>query len=107
MDIQELSKKSYDRAVAQKNLEEKQLGRLTVAYANGVWICNESLICLLQSYQDYSNEIVLLDSNKIPRKVNPKEFLKIAQQRHQEVLNDWLNEYNLLAKIRTVRHVLE
>jgi hypothetical protein len=106
MDIQELSKLSYDRVLAQKNLEERQIGRLTVAYSNGVWICNESLICLLQSYQNIE-EVVLLDSNKIPRKVKPTEFLKIVQQRHQEVLNDWLIEYNSLSKIRTIRHVLE
>lgn len=107
MDIQDLAQKSYDRALAQKTLEEKQAGRLTVAYSNGIWICDATLICLLYSYQTYEQEIVLLDSNKIPRKINPKELLKIAQQRHQEVLNDWLIEYNNLAKIRTIRHVLE
>lgn len=106
MDIQELSQKSYDRALAQKNLEEKQLVRLTFAYQNGIWLCDENLICLLQSYQN-KDEVVLLDSNKIPRKINPKEMLQQAQQRHQEVLNDWLIEYNNLAKIRTIRHVLE
>lgn len=107
MDIQDLAQKSYDRALAQKKLEEKQVGRLVVTYANGVWICDTSLICLLQSYQTHRDEIVLLDSNKIPRKVNPTDMLKVVQQRHQEVLNDWLVEYNALAKIRTLRHVLE
>lgn len=106
MDIQDLAKKSYDRTLAQKNLEEKQIGRLIITYENGIWICDTNLICTLQSYQD-NNEIVLLDNNKIPRKINPKDMLRIAQQRHQEVLNDWLIEYNNLTKIRTIRHVLE
>lgn len=107
MDIQDLAKKSYDRALAQKNLEEKQLSRLVIAHANGIWTCDVNLICLLQSFSNYSNEVIILDSNKIPRKINPTELLQLVQKRHQEVLNDWLIEYNNLAKIRTVTHVLE
>lgn len=105
MDIQDLAKKSYDRALTQKNLEEKQMGRLTLAYANGSWICDTNLICLLHSYKDQT-EIILLDSYKIPRKINPNDLLTQVQKRHQEVLNDWLTEYNTLAKIRTIKHVL-
>lgn len=106
MDIQDLANKSYDRALAQKNLEEKQFGRMLLAHANGIWLCDSTLISLLLSYKD-SSEIVLLDSNKIPRKIIPAELLKLVQQRHQEVLNDWLLEYNNLSKIRTIKHVLE
>jgi hypothetical protein len=106
MDIQDLAKKSYDRVVAQKTLEETQLARMLLAYANGIWICDTNLICLLHSYQ-HLGEVILLDSNKIPRKVNPKELIQLVQTRHQEVLNDWLIEYNNLTKIRTIRHVLE
>jgi hypothetical protein len=106
MDIQDLSTKSYDRALAQKNLEEKQLGRMLLAHANGIWICDPNLISLLMSYKNY-NEIILLDANKIPRKVSPTELLELVQTRHQEVLNDWFIEYNNLIKIRTIKHVLE
>jgi hypothetical protein len=106
MDIHELAKKSYDRALAQKNLEEKQLSRMTIAHANGIWICNAELICLLHSYKNLK-EIILLDSNKIPRKVDPEKLLELVQKRHQEILNDWLNEYTALTKIRTVNHVFE
>jgi hypothetical protein len=106
MDIQELTKKSYDRALAQKNLEEKQLSRMTLAYASGIWLCNSELICLLHSYK-HKKEVVLIDSNKIPRKVDPEKLLELVQERHQEVLNDWFNEYASLIKIRTAKHVLE
>lgn len=106
MDIHELAKKAYDRAVAQKNLEEKQLGRMSLTHANGIWLCNAELICLLQSYQN-RKEIVLIDSYNIPRKINPTELLELAQKRHQEVLNDWLIEYAELAKIRTARNAVE
>lgn len=106
MDIQDLANKSYDRALAQKNLEETQMSRMPLAYASGIWLCNTDLICLLHSYK-HVNEVILLDSNKIPRKINPTELLELVQKRHQEILNDWLIEYNNLAKIRTIRHVLE
>lgn len=106
MDIQDLVKKSYDRTLAQKTLEESQLARMLITYANGIWICDANLISLLQSYK-HLNEVILLDSNKIPRKVDPDELIKLVQTRHQEVLNDWLIEYNNLIKLRTIRHVLE
>ena len=54
MDIQDLAQKSYDRILAQKNLEEKQSGRMLLTYANGMWICDVDLICLLESYKDRS-----------------------------------------------------
>lgn len=104
-DIKELAKLSYDRKLAQKNLEEKQMARLTIAYASGLWQVDPILISMLSSYSDQS-EIILLDANKIPRKINPTELLTLAKQRHQEVLNDWCNEYNELAKIRTATHAI-
>ena len=106
MDVKELSKLSYDRVLAQKQLEEKQQSRLTITHDNGIWICDANLICLLHSYK-HLDYIVLLDSYKIPRKVHVLTLLKLVQERHQEVLNDWLVEYANLVKIRTMKHVLE
>lgn len=106
MNIQDLAKQAYDRALAQKNLEETQMGRMLLAYANGMWLCDATLISLLQAYKEL-DEVILLDTYKIPRKVKPNEMLTLVLRRHQEVLNDWLNEYNRLAKIRTINHVLE
>ena len=105
VDIKESAKLSYDRKLALKNLEEQQQARLIVVYANGLWKVDPILITLLTSYSDQS-EIALLDANNIPRKVNPTELLNLAKQRHQEVLNDWLVEYNKQAKIRSAAHVL-
>lgn len=105
-DIKELAKLSYDRVLAQKNLEEKQLSRLLLAHAGGLWKIDPTLINLLMCYKEL-DEIILLDSSNIPRKVKTSELLSIAKQRYQEVLNDWHVEYSRLAKIRTVNHVLE
>lgn len=104
-DIKELAKLSYDRLLAQKNLEERQLSRLVVTYNNGLWKVDPTLINLLNQFCN-ETDIVLLDSNNIPRKINPNELLVIAKQRYQEVLNDWYVEYNKLAKIRTSSHAL-
>ncbi len=106
MDIKELAKLSYDRTLAQKQLEERQQSRLLLTYENGIWICDTNLICLLHSYV-HLEYIVILDSCKIPRKIHVNTLLKLVQERHQEILNDWLVEYNKLAKIRTIKHVLE
>lgn len=106
MDIKELAKLSYDRALAQKQLQEKQQSRLLLAHDGGMWLCDANLICLLHSY-NHLNYAVFLDSNNIPRNIHVKTLLKLVQERHQEVLNDWLVNYANLAKIRTLRHVLE
>lgn len=105
VDIKELAKLSYDRKLAQKNLHEQQMARLVVVYSSGLWKVDPILIALLESYKDQP-EITLLDAHNIPRKIDPAELLVLAKQRHQEVLNDWLMEYNKQAQIRTVAHVL-
>lgn len=105
LEIQNLANLSYDRDLAKKNLKEKQQGRLLLAHEGGLWLCDNNLICLLLSYK-HLDQIVLLDSNDIPRKVEPNKLLELVQLRHQEVLNDWLIEYQNLSKIRTVKNVL-
>lgn len=105
-DIKDLAKLSYDRTLAQKNLEEKQLSRLLLAYSGGLYKVNSELLNLLNLFADQA-EIVILDSNNIPRKVIPTELLDLAKQRYQEVLTDWRTEYDNLNKIRIVNHVLE
>lgn len=104
--LKDLVDHSYDRALAQKILQEKQLGRLLIAYRGGMWIVDPTLLSLLSLYQD-QEAIVLPDSNSIPREINPSELLAKAKQRHQEILNDWLHEYQELVKIRTAKHVTE
>lgn len=104
--LKDLSDHSYDRALAQKTLKEKQMGRLLIAYQGGMWVVTPELMALLQIYQNESS-IVLLDSNDIPRTINPTELLQKAKQRHQEILNDWLVEYQEVVKIRTAKHVIE
>ena len=102
--LKELADYSYDRALAQKNLKEKHQGRLLIAYSGGMWIVDTQFLALLSLYAD-RDEVVLTDSNNIPRKIKPAELLEKAKQRHQEILNDWYNEYQIVSQIRTAKHV--
>ena len=96
--------RSYDRALAKKNLQESISARLMLAHAGGLWSCDVTLIAMLQSYVD-EPKIVIPDAQSIPHEINPRTLLELVKQRHQEVMNDWLIEYRNLAKIRTAKHV--
>lgn len=101
-DIREQARLAYDRNLAQKNLRERMSARMILAYAGGLWVCDQTLLSLLNCYQEEA-EIVILDSQEIPRKVNVSEFLLLVKQRHQECLNEWLIEYQNLSKVRTAK----
>ena len=53
----------------------------------------------------FENDVVLLDSQDIPRRIDPKELSKLVKQRHQETMNAWMVDYAELAKIRTAKDV--
>lgn len=103
-DLRTQAQLAYDRALAQKNLQERMQARMILAHEGGLWNCDQSLISLLSCYQD-ADEIFLLDANQIPRKIKTKELLLLIKQRHQEVLNEWAVEYSKLATIRTAKNV--
>lgn len=103
-ELREQAKLAYDRALAQKNLKESMSARMLLSHAGGLWTCDQSLIALLQCYQD-ETEIALLDANDIPRKINVAELLFKVKQRHQEIMNEWLTAYAALARIRTGKDV--
>ena len=101
-DLRQRARAAYDRALAQKNLKERMSSRMTLAHAGGLWICDPTLIATLESYM-HETEIVLLDSQDIPRKIKVDELQYLVKQRHQEIMNEWLMEYAELSKIRTAK----
>ena len=103
-ELRQQARAAYDRTLAQKNLRERMSARMILAHAGGLWICDQSLIAILYCYQD-ENDVVLLDSQDIPRRIDPKELLKLIKQRHQETMNAWMVDYAELAKIRTAKDV--
>ena len=103
-EIREQARAAYDRNLAQKNLNERMSARMTLAHANGLWRCDQDLLAILHCYSD-QDEIVLLDSQDIPRKVQPLELFKAVKSRHQELMNEWLVAYAELARTRTAKDV--
>ena len=77
---------------------------MVIAHAGGLWVCDQTLIAMLHCYQDQS-EITLLDSQNIPRKIDPGLLIIKVKQRHQEIMNAWLIAYAELAKVRTAKDV--
>lgn len=103
-DLRQQAQLAYDRALAQKNLREKMDARMLLAHDGGLWRCDSQLITLLACYANQS-EIVLLDSQDIPRKIKPAMLLDLVKQRHQEIMNEWHVSYAQLARIRTAKDV--
>ena len=105
MDIESLrshAKAAFDRAAAKKNLAEQMRSRLTVTHRSGVFVVDAELFVLLDMYEDdgWNNETVLVDAYDTPILVNRQELRSLARQRYQEILNEWLVEWESLKKVR-------
>jgi len=103
-EIREQARVAYDRTLAQKNLAQRMAARMILAHAGGLWRCDQEFLAVLSCYL-HDDEIVLLDSQGIPRKVQPLELFKAAKARNQEMLNEWLVAYAELARTRTAKDV--
>lgn len=103
-EIREQARVAYDRNLAQKNLNERMSERMILAHAGGLWRCDHELLATLHCYLDH-DEVVLLDSQDIPRKVQPLDLFNAVRIRHQELMNEWLVAYAELARTRTAKDV--
>ena len=103
-EIREQARAAYDRNLAQKNLAERMSARMILAHAGGLWRCDQGFLAVLNCYLDLE-EVVLLDEQGIPRKVNPTKLFAAAKSRNQEILNEWLASYADLARTRTAKDV--
>jgi len=110
MDIDNLQRQaqlSFDHAVAKKNLQQRMQSRLNVTYNDGFFTVTKEQINFLDllGSQTASQSVVLLDDYQTPIEVNAFELLKIMFQRYHEIMNEWLEEYEQLKKIRSAKHV--
>jgi hypothetical protein len=103
-EIREQARAAYDRNLAQKNLTERISARMILAHAGGLWRCDQEFISILNCFL-HDDEAVLLDSQGIPRKIQPLELFTAVKMRHQEIMNEWLVAYAELARIRTAKDV--
>ena len=88
----------FEHVAAKRTLKEKYQAKLTFAYRGGLWragpeLQNTMLVCP-------TSEAVLLDLYETPIKVDTKELMTLSQQRWQEQMNAWLNEYEEQTKNR-------
>jgi hypothetical protein len=89
----------FEHASARRLLKEKYQGKLTFAYAGGMWQAGPELHNTIFTCGQIG-EVVLLDLYENPVKVNTVELLTMSQQRWQEQMNAWLVEYEALSKNR-------
>ena len=104
-DIEEKFKLQFDRKLAYRNLTEKMNSRLCIAHQGGLWKCDREFISFLNAFQN-SDELVVIDMNDVPRKVNVQELLHEAKGKYTEVTNDWMVEWDHLRNIRSVDNAL-
>ena len=101
--IQSRAQLSFDHAIAKKNLQQRMQARLAVTYNDGYFTVTKEQINFLDLLGN--QDVVLLDDYQTPIKVNAFELIKIMFARYHEIMNEWLDEYEQLKKIRTVKNV--
>jgi len=97
--IVEYVKTRFDHFENKKILREKYHAKLLFAFSEGMWKASPELISLLNVYKT-EERIVLEDEYENPIEINPSELLELVKQHHQEIMNHWLNEIDLLKKER-------
>lgn len=108
MDIDNLQRQaqlSFDHTIAKKNLQQRMQSRLNVTYNNGFFTVSKEQINFLDLLGSQQVQVVLLDDYQTPIMVNVFDLLKIMFQRYHEIMNEWLEEYEQLKKIRSAKHV--
>jgi hypothetical protein len=88
----------FEHGVARKNLREKYQAKLTFGHCGGMFSATPDMIVFLSLHGD--QDIVIKDLYDNPIRVNAKELFEIMKTRHQEQMNAWLNEYQLLNQKR-------
>ena len=92
------SRARFDHAAARRTLKEKYQGKMTFAYRGGMWRAGPELQLTILSCP--SAEPVLLDLYENPIRVDAKELMNMSQERWQEQMNAWLEEYEQLSRNR-------
>jgi hypothetical protein len=98
MDTENIIKQSrarFDYNRAKQILQEKYEAKMLFAHNGGMWRAGPELLMTLAVCPD--EDCVLIDEYGTPIKINTLELELLAQQRWQEQMNGWLNEFNEIA----------
>ena len=81
-------------------LKERIQTDLTVPYNNGLFLITTDLLSFLATWP--GDQLFLEDTFNNPVSINREEFLTLARQRYQSVMNDWHQQHNELKRIRKI-----
>ena len=101
MDTENIIKQSrarFDHNQARQILREKYEAKMLFAYNGGMWRAGPELLMTISVCPD--EDSVLIDEYGNPVKINTLELELLAQQRWQEQMNGWLNEFQELSHKR-------
>jgi len=82
----------FDYESAKQVLKEKYEAKMLFADSEGMWRAGPKLLTTLLTCPD--EEAVIIDEYGTPVKVQTQDLYKKAQERWQEQMNAWLNEFN-------------
>jgi len=101
MDTENIIKQSrarFDHNQAKQLLLEKYEAKMLFAYNGGMWRAGPELLMTIAVCPDENS--VLIDEYGNPVQINTLELELLAQQRWQEQMNGWLNEFQELSRKR-------
>jgi len=101
MDTDNIIKQSrarFDHNQAKQILREKYEAKMLFAYNGGMWRAGPELLMTIAVCPD--EDCVLVDEYNNPVQINTLELELLAQQRWQEQMNGWLNEFQELSRKR-------
>lgn len=93
------SRARFDHANARRLLKEKYQAKMLFAYRGGMWRAGPELNNMIFTCGRIG-EVVLPDQYENPVKIDTKELLDLSQQRWNEQMNAWHQEYEELNKNR-------
>jgi hypothetical protein len=94
----ETVRRRFDHDAAKKILREKYEAKMLFAYNGGMWRAGPELLMTIAVCPDENS--VILDEYGNPVQINTLELELLAQQRWQEQMNGWLNEFQELSRQR-------
>lgn len=101
--LEQFAKQRLDWNRQRQTLHESQQARLTVPHNGGLFTVDMTLLVYLRTTK--LDKCVLIDSYGNPVQVNVVQLLEQCEQRWQEVLNDWYNQYQQLKSVRKVEQL--
>ena len=93
------SRARFSHETARRLLKEKYQSKMLFAYRGGMWRAGPELNNMIFTCGRIG-EVVLPDQYENPVMIDTKELMSLSQERWNEQMNAWLQEYEELSKKR-------